>query len=182
MTLEYNKFQELYKLLSKLLEDSKGSSTLLQDMDKEVKIGIPICMSLIMNGREDLIKFCVVNGANPDMQISNGFAALHVAALLNRVSAANYLLEVGANINLTIKKGLTPVDLALRFKNLNILYHLLAKGAKYASELQFDGGLAQELSQQAPISNEYLDTMMVEMLADESLSEECLLGKENLLG
>lgn len=56
-----------------------------------------------------LLKWLVVQGANPDHQDRIGFSALHFAGQNRRVEVARFLLEKGANPNLQDNHGNSPL-------------------------------------------------------------------------
>lgn len=182
MASEHDTFAKFSDSLFKVIGDDKDRKKLIENIEKEVKIGLPICMSLVMNNCEDHIKFCIAKGANPNMQISNGFAALHIASILGKKNAVNILFEMGADINLPNAIGLTSLDLVLELKNHDMVNYLLEKRAEKFVQLIYKEGFMQELSQKVPISNEYLDMIFAEGLIDGLSSEEIpLSGKENIL-
>ncbi|KAL0936855.1 ankyrin-2 ankyrin [Colletotrichum truncatum] len=70
-------------------------------------------------GQVDSIKLLVSRGANVNAQNNEGFAPLHLAVTNQNECTTRLLLELGAK-HLVVKKGKTPLDMALLWKNKNI--------------------------------------------------------------
>jgi uncharacterized protein len=66
------------------------------------------------SGSPEYTKFLLANGANPDLQNTNGNAALHQAVLREQTNTVDILLENKANPNIQNNAGDTALDLAKR--------------------------------------------------------------------
>lgn len=73
-------------------------------------------------GHPEVIKLLVEQGIDLDIQGPyNGYTALHDAVLQNNIEGVKILVESGANINLKGHDGNTPLMLAKRQGNLEII-------------------------------------------------------------
>jgi len=62
----------------------------------------------------EYLQFLLANGANPDLQDTNGNTALHEAVLSGRTNNVKVLLENKANPDIQNNAGDTPLDIAIR--------------------------------------------------------------------
>jgi ankyrin repeat protein len=78
--------------------------------------GLTPMMVSIIDGRDafisDTVRFLLHYGADPNWQDSNGSAALHHAALANRIDTIPVLMEYGASLDLKNNDGQTALDVA----------------------------------------------------------------------
>ena len=63
----------------------------------------------------EFVRFLLTNGANPDLQATNGDTALHEAVNVGQTNTVGILLENKANPNIQNNAGDTPLDLAKEF-------------------------------------------------------------------
>jgi ankyrin repeat protein len=71
--------------------------------------------------RADMVKVLLKGGAKID--------TIHDATLIGDIAAVKKMLHAGANINAVDEKGRTPLSLAVRQNNLQMVKFLLARGA-----------------------------------------------------
>ena len=69
-----------------------------------------------MKNSNEVIKFLLENGANPNLQDKNGETALHGAAFFLNVQNIQTLLNYGADLTIKNNKGLTAIEVV---KNTN---------------------------------------------------------------
>lgn len=102
-------------------------------------------------GNEDIVRFLLRHGANPNLSSQNGYRVypLHTAIDSNFEGIAKMLIEAEAEVNSVQSSGMTPLHLAAQNGNIEILIILLEKGAlvdykndqgKTASDLAFEKG------------------------------------------
>lgn len=83
------------------------------------------------SGHLEVVKLLVENKANMDYQSSiDGRTALILSINKGFNSIALYLLDQGANPNLTLKNGQTPLQIAKQLNDQELLDALIKKGAK----------------------------------------------------
>lgn len=70
-------------------------------------------------------KGCPIGGSNHE-----GYSALHNAALINHTPAAKRLVELGHSVDVQSLKGFTPLQVAVKYENNEVVSFLLAKDAK----------------------------------------------------
>jgi ankyrin repeat protein len=75
----------------------------------------------IYNGRDEVTRWLLEKGADPNAADANGHAALHVAALLNRGALVGALLAHGADVSLRDARGKTAEDLATECGSEDVL-------------------------------------------------------------
>jgi ankyrin repeat protein len=79
-------------------------------------------------------KILIQHGLNIDAKDNNGVTALHWAIGKDKTPLAKFLIEKGANVNLSIEsmkglEGITPLHLAAGHGNLELVKLILSKGA-----------------------------------------------------
>lgn len=108
-------------------------------------------------GNENIVRFLLRNGADPDLASENGYRVypLYVAIDSNFEGIAKMLVEAGAEVNVIQASQMTPLHAAAKNGNIEMLILLLEKGAlvdikndqgKTASDLAFEKG-HQEIAQ-----------------------------------
>ncbi len=82
-----------------------------------------------MQGKKDIVKILLENGADIDAQRKDGATALQLALEANQPSIANYLLSRGANPNLarTDTDACTPLMVAIYKRNFELAKDLINK-------------------------------------------------------
>ncbi|KAL4926755.1 ankyrin repeat domain-containing protein [Aspergillus undulatus] len=80
-------------------------------------------------GYEKIAQILLDNGANANVQTSDGDVPLRPAVLLGRESVIPLLLQKGADINARDKDGNTPLVIACDMKNTKMVQLLVAHGA-----------------------------------------------------
>ncbi|WP_276359885.1 ankyrin repeat domain-containing protein [Daejeonella sp. H1SJ63] len=82
-------------------------------------------------GNEDVTRYLLLNGANPNIPSQNGFHVypLHSAVASDYTMLAKMLLEAGADINVSQQSGATPLHSAAHNGNIELLIVLLEAGA-----------------------------------------------------
>jgi len=93
-------------------------------MDDEV-LSYPI-IEATRRESEDLVKYLLERGANPNNIGPDGCIALHFA---HNVEIAKLLIEAGSDINFANDEGYTPLHLAVETKNVETTRFLLESGA-----------------------------------------------------
>ena len=109
------------------LKPNLNSATKDVDVDAEMS---PLMWAAIVQHEETMQKL-LEHGAKIDYQENeSGYTALMYAAQFNKPKSVRFLLENGANYNLTSKDGSMPLTLAMQEGNEEIVEMLLEKGAK----------------------------------------------------
>ena len=80
-------------------------------------------------GKLDMAKILVENGANVHERDGQGFTALHVAAVSNEVEIAELLIQKGADVNVKSAYFFTPLHVSFAKNNLEMSLILLKSGA-----------------------------------------------------
>ena len=85
-------------------------------------------------GNEDVVRYLLLKGANPDQSSSNGY---QVNPLFTAISSgfdgiAKLLIEAGAEVNVMQAGNLTPLHAAAEKGNIEMLISLLENGASVA--------------------------------------------------
>lgn len=83
----------------------------------------------VMEGNLQKVKRLLDGGTNPNARGSNGFAAIHIAAINNRGEIITELARHGADVNLRASRGETAFELAVRGAQPEALESLLAAHA-----------------------------------------------------
>jgi hypothetical protein len=79
-------------------------------------------------GHMEVLRLLLEQGANPYAVEYNGMAALHFASLHGHLPAVNLLLQ-RTDVNVQDKDGYTPLFLATRSQNVQMIAVLISKGA-----------------------------------------------------
>ena len=89
-------------------------------------------------GNEDVVRFLLLNGAEPNVPSSNGFHVypIHSAVASNFNMIAKMLLEGGADVNVVQMSGATPLHSAAHNGNIDLLIVLLEAGAQVAAKTE----------------------------------------------
>ncbi len=87
-------------------------------------------------GNEDVVRFLLLNGAEPNVPSSNGFHVypIHSAVASDFTMIAKMLLEAGADVNVVQMSGATPLHSAAHNGNIDLLIVLLEAGAQVAAK------------------------------------------------
>ncbi|HKY17335.1 MAG TPA: ankyrin repeat domain-containing protein [Rhizomicrobium sp.] len=88
-------------------------------------------MIAIATGKNDVVKALLDAGANPHLVEAEYVTALHAAATVGNLEAIRLLLAAHADVNAsaTMGKGVTPLMIALRYRQWDAAKVLLAGGA-----------------------------------------------------
>jgi ankyrin repeat protein len=89
-------------------------------------------LQAIDKGDLALVQKLVKEGADIDVELSNGMKPIHVAAATGQADIAEFLLDSGADVNSRSKKGITPLNLALDTQDIDTIKVLLSKEAQYS--------------------------------------------------
>lgn len=92
---------------------------------------IPL-LQAIDKGDLEQVKKLVKEGADIDVELSNGMKPIHVAVATGQADITAFLLESGADVNSRSIKGISPLNLALDTRNIDTIKVLLSKGARYS--------------------------------------------------
>ncbi|MEJ7779144.1 MAG: ankyrin repeat domain-containing protein [Daejeonella sp.] len=89
-------------------------------------------------GHEDVVRFLLLNGAEPNVPSSNGFRVypIHSAVASDFTMIAKMLLEAGADVNVVQMSGATPLHSAAHNGNIDLLIVLLEAGAEVAAKTE----------------------------------------------
>ena len=100
------------------------------DIDVQNNEGFSALINAAKNGDFALVKLLVKNNANLNLRTTDGNTALLMALRCGYRNIANYLIDrkyIGADLE--NKKGETPLLLAIKFADTELIYKLLARGA-----------------------------------------------------
>lgn len=86
----------------------------------------------VMEGDLATVTNLLTRGARPDATDSNGYTALHVAAINDQSEIVTALVRAGADPNIPDRDGTTPFMLAVMGAQPNALEALLDAGARFA--------------------------------------------------
>lgn len=89
-------------------------------------------------GNEDVTRFLLLNGADPNIPSKNGYNVypIHSATAANYTMIAKMLLEAGADINVIQMSGATPLHSAAHNGNIDLLIVLLEAGANVNAKME----------------------------------------------
>jgi len=92
-------------------------------------------------GNEDIVRFLLASGADPNIQSQNGYNVypLHSAISAGFDNIAKMLIEAGAEVNVVQSSRTTPLHLASQQGNIDLIILLLEHGANV--EVKNDMGL-----------------------------------------
>lgn len=116
----------------------------------------PLGFAIVQN-RRDLAELLIEHGANPHVRLTNGSHSftvptyLHLAAQYDRIEMCQLLLKHNLDVNLTNREGETPLHMAVRGRNVDVVQLLLQHGAENIANEQGQTpiDLAIELRDQA---------------------------------
>ena len=115
-----------------------GSGFIIDTQDETS--GETVLIMAAAQGKLNVIKLLVNEGANVDLQDKNGSTALHRAATEN-IEALKLLLSAKPNLKLVTKQGLSAAETAALFGKRDALNQFIAAGAIYESDLVFASAL-----------------------------------------
>jgi ankyrin repeat protein/flagellar biosynthesis protein FliQ len=102
--------------------------------------GSPL-MEAAKGGNNPIIKILLAKGADinaaklvPQMSSSQGYTALMYAVEAKKPQTASYLIERGANVNVSVFQGITPLILAAQKGDIELVKVLLKAGANPSQE------------------------------------------------
>mgnify|MGYP002632179302 CR=1 FL=1 len=90
----------------------------------------PTMLGAARDGDADTIAKILAQGTSPNATNEIGQSSLHIAAIWDRVKAANVLLDAGANVNIKNQFGETPLHFAVSKNHERMVRLLLERGAK----------------------------------------------------
>ncbi len=90
-------------------------------LDKQYEKGNTFLHDAINNGREDLAKILIDNGADVNIQNEKGFSPVHVASYPGNMKILQMLSEKDAYFTVETKKGLIPTDYATKSEIIGFL-------------------------------------------------------------
>ena len=105
-------------------------------------------------GNEDIVRFLLANGADPNIQSQNGYNVypIHTAIGSGFDGIAKMLIEAGAEVNVLQSSRTSPLHLASQHGNIDLIILLLEHGAlveikndmgKTASDLAAEKGYTE---------------------------------------
>ncbi|HOV32051.1 MAG TPA: ankyrin repeat domain-containing protein [Candidatus Hydrogenedens sp.] len=77
--------------------------------------------------RKGPARWLVEHGANLQLKDEFGDTALHTSAVFGSINTGKYLLGIGMSLNEKNAKGLTPIDLAIKYRNHDWLHEVGGK-------------------------------------------------------
>lgn len=80
--------------------------------------------SLCKKENHEVIRFLVLNGANPSARDRSGGTPLHNSVLLGCMESVRFLVKHGADPFMETVNGKTPLDLAIERKNAEMIRYL----------------------------------------------------------
>lgn len=89
-------------------------------------------------GNEDVTRYLLLNGSNPDIPSQNGYQVfpIHSAIANNHITIAKMLLEAGANVNVQQMAAVTPLHSAAKNGNIELIILLLEAGADITVKME----------------------------------------------
>ena len=81
------------------------------------------------SGSQEIVRFLVEAGNDPDSMAGLGATALHIAAERGHVALVRYLLDVGASVQKQNLRGKGALHMAALSGHLEVLRLILAEGA-----------------------------------------------------
>jgi ankyrin repeat protein len=105
-------------------------SLLLQEapINARGQLGLTPLHLAAYKGHTEIVRLLLEQGANPSAVEYNGMSALHFASLHGHVPAVSLLLQA-TDVNVQDKDGYTPLFLAIRSENMQMIGVLISKGA-----------------------------------------------------
>lgn len=80
----------------------------------------PLKIAVVWNDN-NAVRLLLNAGADPNLNLENGFTALHHASASNNAEICNLLIEHGSLIGALNNEGRTPYDIAKSLGNTNVL-------------------------------------------------------------
>jgi cytochrome c len=96
------------------------------DVNALNKLGSPL-MAAMGKEKIDLLEFLLDRGADPNLRTGSE-SFLHVAVNLGCLDCVKALVEAGADVNAITEGGKTPIHLAKRMKQSDVVDYLMAHG------------------------------------------------------
>lgn len=89
-------------------------------------------------GNEDVVRFLLLKGAEPNTPSRNGFNVypIHSAVSSNYTMISKMLIEAGADVNVFQMSGVTPLHSAAHNGNIDLIIVLLEAGANVDSKTE----------------------------------------------
>lgn len=75
--------------------------------------------------QEDCYRLLLAKGADPDRQDTNGNTVIHMCVILNKMNMFDLAYELGADVNVRNRQGLTPLSLAARLTQTDMFFHIM---------------------------------------------------------
>lgn len=101
-----------------------------------------------LDGNLAEIREALRDGAHPDATYYNSFPALHSAAMFGREDAVQLLLDNGADVNLVVSLGNTPLKMAVNEGHTDIVRILIERGADVCDRRQSNNPALQIAEEQ----------------------------------
>lgn len=95
------------KVLEKLFDEGISIRTRTEQ-------GLTMVQYASLLGREQMLSYLLIKGADPNMQNIYGQTALHYAVTQDNSYILNILLNAGALVDITDERGNSPIDLAIK--------------------------------------------------------------------
>ena len=98
----------------------------------------------VLRSGEPIVKLLLDLGANPNLQMVDGYNALHAAAISG--TCIQLLVNVNTDINAESDNGLTPLYIALIKENIYSIISLIEAGADLVAEVHENSGYREYLN------------------------------------
>jgi uncharacterized protein len=107
---------------------------MLRSQGVDAKPDIPtLLLKAVRQNDISALRYCLERGGDAKQTDAEGFALLHYAASGDVKDAAKVLVERGADLNARSKKGVTPIQLALKLSHADMAALLHSLGAQLDS-------------------------------------------------
>ncbi|XP_033730840.1 transient receptor potential cation channel subfamily V member 6-like isoform X4 [Pecten maximus] len=78
-------------------------------------------------GQEECVRLLVAKGANPNLQDNNGNTVMHMLVIHDKKEMFDLLRDLGAELDIKNRQGLTPLTLAAKLARKDMYEHILEK-------------------------------------------------------
>ncbi|KAM6262097.1 cyclin-dependent kinase 4 inhibitor C isoform 2-T3 [Porphyrio hochstetteri] len=139
--------------------------TATEDFSSELlllKSQIPTVNRVMKLGNPEIARRLLINGANPNLKDSTGFAVIHDVAREGFLDTLQTLLEFKADVNIEDNEGNLPLHLAAREGHVRVVEFLLERAECKVGHQNKRGATAYDLAKL------YNRSAVVKLLEDSS--------------